>query len=554
MANPSHKIILNAFQEIGKSVNKKLYITGLNDTPTSYLGHSGDYLVVNDSQDGVNFTGIEKIAYDLTDYGFLDGVGGGGGSSTGGAFESLPLRDTHPSTDSIPFAIPDAIIAKNNIGNEMILSLEVITENSTDLANNRNLIYTAYKTDYIIYFQNDTNGSFKQSNNIQGTYQQNLKWFVDNDHALYYGGSATTTFDALTDTPVDYVNHSGKYLVVTDGEDGVGFSGIEKIASDLTDYGFGGDGGSSTIPSYTELPDVTENDSKIVSIGCNLYYACEGEWKKVGADTTAPPENTEIPDCISNLEEYNQYQDYVDNVINSNIDIAFDIGFRNLPIDNFFNNVCLFGNNLNVPENLNVSENLNLITQAPSSNEILTSNHINNKYPEAGSYDVLWTNSLTLNNSSAISYNSSLPTITHSDNTVVFWQRSAGYMGWVLPEQYTYVKTGQKFQISMWGGADRATGSRWSKVGHSSHPSSWTTDYISSVSSNQSGEITIEYSFNKLVNSSAPTWHENNLLLIAVFNYGTEYASWYRLNFSVYGNQNLLINMSETAVFRCTCF
>ena len=44
--------------------------SGLHDTPLDYLGHSGDYLVVSDNESGVHFTGIEKIAYDLTDYGF----------------------------------------------------------------------------------------------------------------------------------------------------------------------------------------------------------------------------------------------------------------------------------------------------------------------------------------------------------------------------------------------------------------------------------------------------------------------------------------------------
>lgn len=488
----------------------------LNDTPTGYLGHSGDYLVVNDGETGIHFTGIEKIASDLTDYGFLDGVGGvggGGGSSTGGAFESLPLRDTHPSTDSIPFAIPDAIIAKNNVGNEMILSLEVITENSTDLANNRNLIYTAYTADYSIYFQNDTNGSFKQSNNIQGAYQQNLKWFVDNDHALYYGGgaggsggnyefckasfasnqspvgnvatspinldssaltqeskdwtflsptynkigikiptdglynivgealvdlsnsttqsdwqsnvvnhgyevrdengnlvafshnnkelnngddlkadiytanvyltagtiltartshyrsggagsyvynntvsylnvekagaaggssSATTTFDALTDTPVDYVNHSGKYLVVTDGEDGVHFTGVEKIASDLTDYGFGG-GGVLDIPKYTFLPDATDNDNKIVAFGCDLYHSCNGQWQKIlkEGDNVALPANSSYPGCVSTISESILYDEYKDQFIEDITEDVFErelLGLQPLPT----HEVCLY--------------------------------------------------------------------------------------------------------------------------------------------------------------------------------------------------------------------
>ena len=47
--------------------------SGFQDTPTGYLGHSGDYLVVNDGESGIHFTGIEKIAQDLTDYGFSAG-------------------------------------------------------------------------------------------------------------------------------------------------------------------------------------------------------------------------------------------------------------------------------------------------------------------------------------------------------------------------------------------------------------------------------------------------------------------------------------------------
>jgi hypothetical protein len=76
--------LLDLYSKMGLSVRneiKNISLTGLRDTPTGYVNHNGDYLVVNDSQDGIGFSGIEKIAADLTDYGFLDGVGGGGGSS-----------------------------------------------------------------------------------------------------------------------------------------------------------------------------------------------------------------------------------------------------------------------------------------------------------------------------------------------------------------------------------------------------------------------------------------------------------------------------------------
>ena len=45
---------ISGFYDIGKSVASKLYITSLHDTPTGYLGHSGDYLVVNDNESGVH--------------------------------------------------------------------------------------------------------------------------------------------------------------------------------------------------------------------------------------------------------------------------------------------------------------------------------------------------------------------------------------------------------------------------------------------------------------------------------------------------------------------
>ena len=159
------------------------------------------------------------------------------------------------------------------------------------------------------------------------------------------GTSVKTKFDnlsftsGLSDTPTGYLGHSGDYLVVNDGESGIHFTGIEKIAQDLTDYGFGG--GSADIPKYTNLPDPTENDGKIVASGCDLYYGCDGEWKKIGADSIPPPEN--IPGCISNLEEYNQYQEYKERFLAENSSQSFDqmLNFNN-DITDLIYDVCLF--------------------------------------------------------------------------------------------------------------------------------------------------------------------------------------------------------------------
>jgi len=196
----------------------------LKDTPTGYQGHSGDYLVVNDGETGIHFTGIEKIAQDLTDYGFI-------------------------------------------------------------------------------------------------------------------GGDGVTGFTGLYDTPTGYLGHSGEYLVVNNGETGIHFTGIEKIAADLTDYGFGG-GASSTIPSYTDLPDVTENDGKIVASGCDLYHSCNGTWNKIGGESIPAPD--EAPGCVTNLEEYNQYQEYKDSIVNNSMSSAFESALSGSVKERFFNDVCLF--------------------------------------------------------------------------------------------------------------------------------------------------------------------------------------------------------------------
>ena len=133
--------------------------------------------------------------------------------------------------------------------------------------------------------------------------------------------------------------------MVTDGEDGIGFSGIEKIASDLTDYGFGGDGGSSTIPSYTDLPDVTENDGKIVALGCDLHFSCDGEWKPLVSIDRLPLSETEqalYPACVTTVGESLQYTDYLDTVLNENSSLILQASLNGQTTDQVLHEVCTF--------------------------------------------------------------------------------------------------------------------------------------------------------------------------------------------------------------------
>lgn len=99
----STKNMLNQFASIGKQLSAKFNIISLTDTPNSYIGHSGNYLVVDDNQGGITFSGVEKIANDLTDYGFLDGLngGGGGGSGTTSKFTNVDAIGVDTNGDNV---------------------------------------------------------------------------------------------------------------------------------------------------------------------------------------------------------------------------------------------------------------------------------------------------------------------------------------------------------------------------------------------------------------------------------------------------------------------
>ena len=169
-------------------------------------------------------------------------------------------------------------------------------------------------------------------------------------------GAAISTklnITGLNDTPTGYQGHSGEYLVVNDNESGIHFTGIEKIATDLTDYGFGGGGGSSTIPSYTDLPDATENDGKIVASGCELYHSCDGEWTKIikqDTITTLPPGESEtLPGCITTVNDKANYIIYRDEVITENASNTFSLSLQGLSSPQL-HEACLFTEFQGVPD------------------------------------------------------------------------------------------------------------------------------------------------------------------------------------------------------------
>ncbi len=196
----------------------------------------------------------------------------------------------------------------------------------------------------------------------------------------------------LKDTPTGYQGHSGDYLIVNDNESGIHFTGIEKIASDLTDYGFGGND-SESITDFTGLHDTPINyqsgyylrstetgleyidstgiakdipvipkeynssndlpvpaidyDGEIVQVGCELYISCDGEWKPLVSIDRLPlseAEQTLYPACVTTAGESLQYIDYTDTVLNENSSLILQASLNGQTTDDVLHEVCTFQN------------------------------------------------------------------------------------------------------------------------------------------------------------------------------------------------------------------
>lgn len=195
-------------------------------------------------------------------------------------------------------------------------------------------------------------------------------------------GAAISTklnITGLNDTPSGYLGHSGDYLVVNDGETGIHFTGIEKIAADLTDYGFGGSQGSSNFTGLLDTPNnysngnylrstangleyagITPNsyqdvfdlpgfpsnqDGEIVKVGCDLYLSCNGKWQKLETSVQEDIPSS-YPSCVNTTAEMIEYDAYQDKVIQEQTANSFDDALNGTFTPLNLNNVCLFNENL----------------------------------------------------------------------------------------------------------------------------------------------------------------------------------------------------------------
>ena len=278
--------------------------TGLHDTPADYKNYEDRYFVVS-SGDSLSYEQI-KFLENVKDAPNVNNV-----PSDGTGYLQLVQESNEWILKWAPGTI-EGDITQNFQGTEYFTGLE---DTPTDYQEGKYLRSTANGLEYI---------------DITGLAEE-----VSSEIDFPEG---VTRFTGLNDTPTGYQGHSGDYLVVNDNESGIHFTGIEKIAADLTDYGFGGDGGSSTIPSYTDLPDVTENDGKIVASGCDLYHSCNGTWNKIGGGTSS---SEDLPGCVNNLEEYMQYEEYKQGVIGESSLDFFNAGIND-NIEPLVIDACLY--------------------------------------------------------------------------------------------------------------------------------------------------------------------------------------------------------------------
>ena len=336
--------------------------TGLSDTPSDFT--AGKYLRVNDAGDALEYVDIEgggggsiilpsgsilqKVSKDV---GTVSNVAG-----VGTKFAELDI--TPKAADSILICSINFTFSESQNGSRQLGAFYINDDTRADVQSlgvwdfataqdngNRHTISLVAEFDAIDTSIKTIDNRLTLDQTNPASYRSvyiTVEEIAQSDYTLAGGGGGSSTFAGLNDTPSGYLGHSGNYMIVNDGESGIHFTGIEKIAADLTDYGFGG--GSSDIPKYTDLPDPTSNDGKIVASGCDLYYGCGGEWKKVGTDAIPPPEN--VPGCVSNLEEYNQYQEYKEQFLAENSATAFDQMLNsNNDISELIYDVCLFSDN-----------------------------------------------------------------------------------------------------------------------------------------------------------------------------------------------------------------
>ena len=148
---------------------------------------------------------------------YLGGSSSSNGSSSGG-IGSLPAIIDNSNFYT---TLPDAIICSEGADTyQYTLKLQRVSPEGFVYRNEDH--GDGSTLDRHLQFKNDTDGSPKDVSFFTTMGVNSLKWFIENDRAIYSSGtSSSSTFSSLTDTPSEL--SAGKYAKVNDAGDGIEF-------------------------------------------------------------------------------------------------------------------------------------------------------------------------------------------------------------------------------------------------------------------------------------------------------------------------------------------
>ena len=308
---------LNSIKGIGKYISDRFYLTSLKDTPNSYENHSGDYLVVNDGESGIHFTGIEKIAQDLTDYGFSAGGTGevnsntqdlteqisqtivnddliivdtdygfqtkylnGSINSNGGIadleFNDLTVGDTYrlSSTVSINSNGTASDKIKVNYYHDGNKIAAVYSDNISQTVNT-SILFNATSNSLLVSGQNlDVNNYIEGSpNEITFTQIEKISANIIAPEIITVTNGSTQTFDGATMADNNYIKIEGDNVSATIAIDGDSFAVSQSGEQMIWDQG----GVGETTLNLGESINVTLSNGRVVEIkfyrSGSLYFA-----------------------------------------------------------------------------------------------------------------------------------------------------------------------------------------------------------------------------------------------------------------------------------------
>ena len=374
--------------DVNYTITGATHFTGLLDTPTGY--EHGQYLRVHPSEKKLEYISVTGLAEDIGDEIVNNII-----SNDLLAFTGLNDTPENYIDGSYVQSTADGLIYTD----PATLGQDVLT-NTTGLASGylridddgTGIVFVDRETfKEEIDLQSDFTGLLDTpSDYSEGDYLRStsngLEYVTASGLAQDIGDEIVNNiitgdllaFTGLNDTPDSYIGHSGEYVIVNDQENAVHFTGIEKIASDLTDYGFGGGEGSTNFtglqdtpnnysdgsylksttngieyagiePTYydsiTELPaSAVSHNGEVVRVGCDLYLSCDGVWKKFTqyqSDTIDDP-NDIFPGCVETTAEALQYQEYFDGVMAERNSSSFIDSLNGTSTNIDLKSVCLF--------------------------------------------------------------------------------------------------------------------------------------------------------------------------------------------------------------------